>query len=148
MKLREICKEHRKTYIVHWNPGKNVTIVFTDIIGYASDVDILTVSVASRAAFIKDAANELGCEHTTDHNSKYVSLLCFKPKHSIDGRIVELMTHTDAILDVRFKENELVVLWLEVCEKGSIRTLKRQRPNLFVASRRTAGKSRFRPANM
>lgn len=132
---------------MEWGKNDAVTITYRDIRVYETEREIPVFSTVSRAAFATDVVTKLGWTHVQDIVTDHITAMHFTPPRGVDQDVLDALRQLESILDVEFKNDVWVVMWIEKSERSkSLRTLKRQRPELFTPSvRSSASKSRFRP---
>lgn len=142
-----LANDHHKKYSIEWKKNKSVTATFRDIRAYETEKEVPTFSIATRAAFVADLETKLGWAHVKDIETVNITEIYFTPPRGLDQDVFDALRQLEAVLDIVFQNDAWIVMWIEKTDHAqSLRTLRRQRPELFTpAVRGRSGKSRFRP---
>ena len=142
-----LANDHHKKYFIEWKKNKSVTTTFRDIRVYETEKEVPTFSIVTRAAFVADLESKLGWVHVKDIETVNVTELYFTPPRGLDQEMFDALRQLEAVLDIVFQNDAWIVMWIEKTDHAqSLRSLRRQRPELFTPSvRGRSGKSRFRP---
>jgi len=142
-----LANAHHKKYFVEWKKNDTVTVTFRDVRVYETEKDVPTFSTVTRAAFIADVETKLGWTHVKSVDTVNVSEIYVTPPRGHDQDMLDALRHLEPVLDIVFQNDAWIIMWIEKTDRSrSLRTLKRQRPELFAPTLRgRSGKSRFRP---